>query len=152
MREGPNLDRLVGTEFYRPNFSSREPPELENPKQAGNTPGLHIIDEKLDVYALGVILFELLYRLNTKMERQFVLTALTRGNNPSAQAAFPNDFIQKIDLGPTLLDDGSSIAASLISCIRGMLEPNSQRRWNCCDVKAQLEKILAATSNAYGHN
>lgn len=149
-RDGPNIDHLVGTEFYRPRISSNEPRKSKNANGHAGQPELHKVDGKLDVYALGVILFELLYRLNTKMERQFVLTELTRGNNPSGEIGFPDDFAQSIDLGPTLLGDSGSVAESLMACIKGMLEPNSQQRWNCSDVKARLEKILAAIPSSHG--
>ncbi|RMJ23138.1 STYKc [Aspergillus sp. HF37] len=143
-KDKPYLDHLVGTEFYRPRLSSNEPREFEDSKRTEDQPDLHTVDGKLDIYALGVILFELLYRLNTKMERQFVLTDLTRGNSPSGPTAFPGDFTQKVDMGPTQLDDGASVAESLMTCIKGMLEPNRQQRWNCSDIKLRLEKILAA--------
>ncbi|KKK19165.1 hypothetical protein ARAM_001401 [Aspergillus rambellii] len=98
-------NRIVGTEFYCP-------PAGHN-KIIGLPEGLgaceeelmpYSIDEKLDVYALGVILFELLYRLNTKMERQMVLTGLTRGLQRQTpfglsreRPVFPVDFAQKVD-------------------------------------------------------
>ncbi|KAJ5737007.1 uncharacterized protein N7483_002132 [Penicillium malachiteum] len=98
-----------------------------------------VIDEKLDVYALGVILFELIYQLNTKMERQLVLNNLTRRST-----SLPDDFARKIDHGETKLSTGDSVADSLRACIEGMLTPQSQLRWCCQDVKEHLRLIYQA--------
>lgn len=125
---GPKIQRVVGTEFYRP--------------PANDTSGYfeeYKIDEKLDVYALGVILFELVYRLSTKMERQFVLNDLTRGS-----IKFPDDFTTKIDHGETRLDTGDTVADSLRTCIQGMLAPQSPQRWSCQQVKEHLRRIQKA--------
>jgi translation initiation factor 2-alpha kinase 3 len=104
------------------------------------------IDEKLDVYALGVILFETVYRLNTKMERQFVLNDLTRGSgqDPSERTIFPADFAAKVDYGSVVLDNGISVADSLMTCIKSMLEPKSQQRWSCQEVKEHLRALKKA--------
>ncbi|KAF4764564.1 hypothetical protein HAV15_001819 [Penicillium sp. str.  len=141
---GPNIQRVVGTEFYRP------PANLSAPQTDPSSPVDYFdeykIDEKLDVYALGVILFETVYRLNTKMERQFVLSDLTRGSghNPSERTIFPADFAAKVDCGSIVLDNGISVADSLMSCIRRMLEPKSEQRWNCHDVKEHLRAMKKA--------
>lgn len=144
------INRIVGTEFYRPPFIANNIGEL------GETPELdhaHVykIDETLDMYALGVILFELLYRLNTKMERQMVLSDLTRGphgqsqSGPSARRpSFPGDFARKIDMGDSVLEDGVTVAQSLMTCITGMLEPLPSRRWHCSKVMNYLRRILSA--------
>ncbi|KAJ5178412.1 uncharacterized protein N7500_001111 [Penicillium coprophilum] len=143
-REGPNIQRVVGTEFYRP------PANLSAPASDPNSPvdffDEYKIDEKLDVYALGVILFETVYRLNTKMERQFVLNDLTRGSgqDPSERTVFPPDFAAKVDYGSVVLDNGISVADSLMTCMKGMLEPRSQQRWNCQDVKEHLRAMKKA--------
>ncbi|CAI7632716.1 unnamed protein product [Penicillium glandicola] len=143
-REGPNIQRVVGTEFYRP------PANLSTPDSDPSSPVDYFdeykIDEKLDVYALGVILFESVYRLNTKMERQFVLSDLTRGSgqDPSERTIFPADFAAKIDYGSVVLDDGISVADSLMKCMKGMLEPKSHQRWNCQDVKEHLRALKKA--------
>ncbi|RHZ63059.1 putative protein kinase [Aspergillus thermomutatus] len=149
--EGPKLQRVVGTEFYRPPLSTNGAKDSNGMFRTGNHQFSYIIDETLDVYALGVILFELLYRLNTKMERQMVLTDLTKGTNRQSPArscirntVFPADFAQKLDLGPMVLEDGVSVADSLMRCISGILEPNAHRRWRCADIKRALEKILDA--------
>ena len=56
-----SLARVVGTEHYRP-------------------PATRVtIDENLDVFALGVILLELLCPFSTRMERHETLAALKRG-------------------------------------------------------------------------
>ncbi|KAJ5265661.1 hypothetical protein N7524_006679 [Penicillium chrysogenum] len=142
-REGQNIQRVVGTEFYRP------PANLSLPLDDRSSPVDYFeykIDEKLDVYALGVILFETVYRLNTKMERQFVLSDLTRGSgqDPSECTIFPADFAANIDYGSIVLDDGISVADSLMTCIKKMLEPKSQHRWSCQDVKAHLRAMKKA--------
>jgi translation initiation factor 2-alpha kinase 3 len=122
----------VGTEFYRPPANTDD----------SDTPGYfdeYKIDEKLDVFSLGVILFELVYQLNTKMERQLVLNQLTRGS-----ISFPDDFASKVDHGETKLDIGVVVADSLMTCIKGMLCPQSLHRWSCQDVKDQLRQIYKA--------
>ncbi|CAG8112564.1 unnamed protein product [Penicillium olsonii] len=147
-REGPKIQRVVGTEFYRP------PANVSGIPSDPNSPADYVdeykIDEKLDVYALGVILFETLYRLNTKMERQFLLNDLTRGSgqDPSERTIFPADFAAKIDNGSMMLDDGVTVAESLMKCIKGMLEPRSQSRWGCQDVKEHLRRIKKAVGRA----
>ena len=136
---GPKIQRVVGTEFYRPpanNDDSDSPGYFDEYK----------IDEKLDVYALGVILFELVYRLNTKMERQMVLNELTRGST-----TFPDDFASKVDHGETRLDIGIVVADSLVACIKGMLCSRSHDRWSCQDVKEQLRQIYKSVKRLEGH-
>lgn len=133
-RTGPKIQRVVGTEFYRPPGNNDASGYFEEYK----------IDEKLDVYALGVILFELVYRLSTKMERQLVLNDLTRGS-----IKFPSDFATKIDHGETRLDTGDVVADSLRTCIRGMLTPQSQQRWSCQQVKEHLRRTHKAVKRLF---
>ncbi|KAJ5677941.1 uncharacterized protein N7477_003574 [Penicillium maclennaniae] len=138
---GPKIQRVVGTEFYRP-------PAVGDPSSpASDYFEDYKVDEKLDVYSLGVILFELVYRLNTKMERQLVLNELTRGS-----ISFPNDFAAKIDYGETQLEGGDTVADTLMTCIRGMLTPQSRRRWSCQDVKEHLRKTQKAVKRLQPRN
>ncbi|CAL5873263.1 uncharacterized protein PFLUO_LOCUS7532 [Penicillium psychrofluorescens] len=138
-REGPPIQRVVGTEFYRPPANAVE-------SRGHSYFDTYRIDEKLDVYALGVILFELVYRLNTKMERQLVLNNLTHGSSddPTEHTLFPRDFARKVDCGGTMLDNGATVAEMLMACIRGMLAPQSQTRWSCRDITEHLRRIEAA--------
>ncbi|KAJ5121527.1 uncharacterized protein N7515_009488 [Penicillium bovifimosum] len=142
-QKGPKIQRVVGTEFYRPPANSSSP---RNDPDSPVDYFEYTIDEKLDVYALGVIFFEILYRLNTKMERQFVLNDLTRGSsqNPSERTIFPADFAVKIDHGSLMLDNDVSVAESLMNCMKGMLEPNPQQRWTCQNVKEYLRATKKA--------
>ncbi|KAL2011285.1 hypothetical protein VTN00DRAFT_4003 [Thermoascus crustaceus] len=142
--------RHVGTEFYCPPVPQFSPSESGG-RQLHSHNNRYTIDEKLDVFALGVILFELLYRLNTKMERQMVLAQLTRGTGRERSSGsdgdsniLPSDFAAKVDSGGTTLDDSTSIAESLSTCIKGMLEHEPQKRWSCKDIRRCLESVLHA--------
>ncbi|KAF2094912.1 kinase-like protein, partial [Rhizodiscina lignyota] len=57
--------RAVGTEHYRPRSAT-----------------VGVADEKLDIFALGVILFELLWPFGTRMERHETLSRLKGGELP----------------------------------------------------------------------
>jgi translation initiation factor 2-alpha kinase 3 len=93
------LDNMAGTAFYTP---------------AGK---VKTVCEKLDVYALGVIAFELSQRFGTGSERMIVLDGLKNG-------VFPADF----NLNP------------LAAGIHGMLRPEREERWGCEEVGEWLEK------------
>uniref|UniRef100_A0A093V0A3 Eukaryotic translation initiation factor 2-alpha kinase 1 n=1 Tax=Talaromyces marneffei PM1 TaxID=1077442 RepID=A0A093V0A3_TALMA len=130
--------RHVGTEFYCP-------PKPGSISDLGSSQ--YAINEKLDVFALGVILFELLYRLTTKMERQLVLSELTRRGLQEGLVRVPEDFEDKIECGRVKLANGISVAESLSSCIQGMLHPDSNRRWSCKDVRKSLQEIVCMIEN-----
>ncbi|KAL4871122.1 hypothetical protein BDV12DRAFT_164818 [Aspergillus spectabilis] len=148
----PKLNRVVGTEFYCPPFfRSTGFSDGAGRSSSGEEYFDYSIDESLDVYALGVILFELVYRFNTKMERQIVLTDLTRGVQkqiPSGivrkRPVFPTDFEQKVDHGSVVLQGGETVAESLKTCIRGMLELQPNLRSRCADVQRFLQRLLSA--------
>jgi eukaryotic translation initiation factor 2-alpha kinase 3 len=129
----PRRLRHVGTEFYCP-----PKPQYTSSQESSDS----TINEKLDVFALGVILFELLYHLDTKMERQLVLSELTRRGLQDGIVRVPHDFEDKIECGRVMLANGMSVAKSLSACIKGMLEPDSQRRWGCKDVRKSLQEIV----------
>ncbi|EEP80006.1 predicted protein [Uncinocarpus reesii 1704] len=170
----------VGTEFYRPpvcqcrhDARGRRGARLhanvgennENPRCdcAGASPEEHYIHESLDVYALGVILFELLYKFDTRMERQMVLSDLTCSPNSFSWAKrassssvlldevkpepiLPADFKTKVDLpGPAVDDEGTALSMSekLERCIISMVEPGTRRRSTCKQVRESLEEILS---------
>jgi eukaryotic translation initiation factor 2-alpha kinase 3 len=103
----------VGTEYYRP------------PTQT------HTIDEKVDVFALGVILLELLWPCLTSTERMHVLRGVQRGNLPPGLAA-------KIDQEGHVPGTGDAV----VRCISGMTAREPQRRWSCSQVKDQVESLL----------
>lgn len=87
---------IVGTEFYRPPRHRRPPPSLprdhhhssSSPPSPDAAAGTTSAAEQLDVFALGIILFELLYKMDTRMERHMLLTNLTeKGELPLGWAA-----------------------------------------------------------------
>lgn len=145
MPQDAEIHTVVGTEFYRPPIHASKAGVAESPGHNTKPASVYVIDETLDVYALGVILFELVYPLNTKMERQLVLTGLTRGSpgQTSTTSIFPGDFSQKLHMGSMALADGTSVADHLMTCIRGMLEPDPQQRWRSPQIKKYLEELLS---------
>ncbi|KAK2808026.1 hypothetical protein FQN50_005108 [Emmonsiellopsis sp. PD_5] len=159
--------RPVGTEFYRPPIV---PPSRPTPQRSSSANSLqsihnshpgyehfemqnsHTIDESLDVFALGVILFELLYRFETRMERQMTLSDLTcspnKGGIHSQRGSqhpvpiLPNDFAAKVNCSG-VVQEGPDVLSMLTLCIKGMLNPDSRRRWSCRDVQRCLNGILS---------
>ncbi|KAH7388628.1 eukaryotic translation initiation factor 2-alpha kinase 2 [Pyrenochaeta sp. MPI-SDFR-AT-0127] len=96
----------VGTEFYRPHSNNG-------------------ISEKLDVFALGVVGFEMLQNFGTRMERIAALTDLRQGK-------FPDSFAQ--DYG----DAGSGVQKLLSD----MVQMDEQQRINCDEVKNAIVELV----------
>ncbi|EFE42762.1 protein kinase, putative [Trichophyton verrucosum HKI 0517] len=152
--------RPVGTEFYRPPAHSF---------RAQSSGDLHpYADNSLDIYALGVILFELLYKIDTRMERQMVLSNLTCSPSNLPQfgesvpdkkecscPALPADFTDKIvrncinhgrskndmEHDHSLSAMAKDIAKRLAMCIMGMVELDIRHRSTCKKVREELEEI-----------
>ncbi|KIX04450.1 uncharacterized protein Z518_05318 [Rhinocladiella mackenziei CBS 650.93] len=114
--------KAVGTEFYRP------PPWNDSKARRKSRSS---VDEKIDVFALGVVLVEMLWYCTTSTERLHVLRDLQLGRLPAGLA-------EKID------NEGHEPGVgSLVSqCIIGMIERNPRRRWGCTQVKEWAEMIL----------
>ena len=112
----------VGTEFYRP-------PSHDAEHSGGN--GRDNIDEKLDLFALGVILVELLCTFGTSSERMHVLQDLQKQRLP------PELTIRVESEG-----HAAGTGKRLVDCIRGMTRPDARERWGCAIVKDAVEDIL----------
>lgn len=99
----------VGTELYRPHTGSG-------------------INEKLDVFALGVVAFEMVQKFSTRMERISALTELRRG-------VFPDGFAQGLgDVG----DDVQRL-------ISEMVQGDEAKRLGCEDVRIEIQKLVRAS-------
>lgn len=113
-----NTPKPVGTEYYRP-------------PQQGKSPDM-AIDEKVDVFALGVILLELLCACGTRMERIELLQGAQKGLVPS---------------GLTRILEKEKFTGQVVEMtkrlIGGMIETDSRTRWRCGMVKSGIEGILA---------
>ncbi|KAI5306507.1 hypothetical protein KEM56_000556 [Ascosphaera pollenicola] len=100
----------VGTEFYRPPILPLH--SYANSSYGANQmPPTNAIDESLDVYALGVIFFELLYKFETRMERMFVLSGLTCSGNTRLLLGGPRGRSTSISSSPGDSMDSSSSGA-----------------------------------------
>lgn len=96
----------VGTEFYRPHSSTG-------------------ISEKLDVFALGVVGFEMLQNFGTRMERIAALTDLRRGQ-------FPDSFAQGF----------GGMGSRVQKLISDMVQMDEQQRLTCDEVKNELGELV----------
>jgi translation initiation factor 2-alpha kinase 3 len=102
--------RQPGTRFYvSPNSSN----------------GKSVICPKVDVYSLGVIAFEMIYKFNTRTERVFELEKLKDG-------VFPKGFENHV------MADG----------IKSMLAKDREQRWGCAEVRNWLETIIETESES----
>ncbi len=119
---GPN-GILVGTEFYRPPYGNAD----------DNSNSKLTVNEKLDVFALGVILVEMLCAFSTNSERMHVLKQIQRGRLPAELAV-------KVESEGHAPGTGKRVE----ECIRGMTSSNAGERWGCTRVKDALEEILAS--------
>jgi eukaryotic translation initiation factor 2-alpha kinase 3 len=105
--------KAAGTELYRPPVSSAE-----------------TVNEKLDVFALGILFFEMLWRFGTKTERAMVLSGLQRGEVPAS-------FSARIDV-----DCGHGIGQKVAQCIKGMVHRSPGLRWSLETIKSWAEGLL----------
>ncbi|TID21779.1 kinase-like protein [Venturia nashicola] len=104
----PRHPKAVGTELYRPPIATAN------------------ADEKLDVFALGIIATELLFPFSTRMERQAKLHAVRNGN-------FPDDSFNHV-LGVR--------GKELVACIKEMTSHDEIARLSCPEARARLESLL----------
>jgi translation initiation factor 2-alpha kinase 3 len=100
------ISKPVGTEYYRPEASSR-------------------INEKLDVFSLGVMGFELLQKFGTRMERVAALTDLRRG-------IFPDDFSQNL----------GDIGDNMQYLLGSMVHADEHQRMSCEEVKSGMSRLV----------
>ncbi|KAL1654563.1 hypothetical protein SLS61_002752 [Didymella pomorum] len=103
-----NTTRPVGTEFYRPDKISRT-------------------NDKLDVFALGIIAVEMLYKFGTRMERSDALSRLKKGE-------FPDGFADKV--GP----HGDKIQ----QLIGAMVLADEETRMGCEDARTEITSLVTA--------
>jgi translation initiation factor 2-alpha kinase 3 len=102
------VNKPVGTEYYRPEISSK-------------------VNEKLDVFALGVMSFEMLQKFETRMERAAALNNLRRG-------MFPEDFAQSLG------EKGDKVQ----DLISNMVHADEYERLSCEEVKTTMGELVHA--------
>lgn len=103
---GDVATKPVGTEFYRPATPSKA-------------------SDKLDVFALGVVAFEMLQHFGTRMERIEALTKLRRGEFPPGFAA-----------------NCGSLEGKVRGLVADMVAADEEARWSCEEVRRELAKIV----------
>ncbi|KAK5060134.1 hypothetical protein LTR84_010018 [Exophiala bonariae] len=112
----------VGTQYYRP-------PPYRDPHNKWNS---HLVNEKLDVFALGVILVEMLWCCSTSTERMHVLQGLQRGKLPSGFVGKINEEGHEPQMGDVVVQG-----------ILGMINRNPEERWGCTAVTEWIVMILS---------
>ncbi|KAF1911699.1 kinase-like domain-containing protein [Ampelomyces quisqualis] len=100
------VSKPVGTEYYRPDASGR-------------------VNEKLDVFALGVVAFEMVQKFETRMGRVAALTDLRRG-------VFPMDFAENL----------GDIGDNMQYLLGSMVNPDENDRMTCEEVKSGIGRMI----------
>lgn len=112
----------VGTEFYRP--------------EAGN------ISEKLDVYALGIVGFEMLQRFSTSKFVSLILfcpSRLLTGGIGMERV----DALTRLRKGDSLNGLEFESKTSCRALIAAMTHPEDEKRCSCDEVKKRIKNIVA---------
>lgn len=103
----------VGTAYYRP------PPSRDAK------------DEKVDMFALGVVLVEMLCPCDTVMERVDMLTGLQKGCVPPS-----------LEGGIGSEGYSAGLVREVVSLVKAMVDPDPRRRWSSIQVDEAIESIL----------
>lgn len=123
---GRNASKAVGTPLYRP-------PASES-KEA-----LPVVDdEKVDIFALGVVFVELLCPFSTTMERADALAGLQKG-------VLPSDLRSRLEREGF----GAEVVGSVLGMAAGMVDPNPTTRWSgerIAEVAQSIKARISATS------
>lgn len=131
MGGGTGDRKVVGTQYYRP------PPWRDSQhKWNANT----VVDEKLDVFALGVILVEMLWCCRTATERMHVLQGLQRGKIPSG-------LLEKLDQEGHVPGTGELVVQGISS----MIERDPSKRWGCTALTEWIVMILDKCKTVLTH-
>lgn len=117
-RSSSGSTKAVGTEYYRP--------PQHRAKFEEDVP-----DEKLDVFALGVVFVELLWSCGTRMERMELLQGCQKGS-------VPEGLDKKLEIETQSIE----VADMVGTCIHGMIDPDPKTRWRCDMVKSSIESAL----------
>ncbi|KAI0879049.1 kinase-like domain-containing protein [Hypoxylon argillaceum] len=109
----PGSKNDVGTAYYQP------------PRKGERK------DEKIDIFALGVVLVEMLCRCNTAMERVDMLKGLQHGEIPR-------------ELGKKIQNEGhdSETTTRVIQLVSSMIDEDPERRWSGLRVHETLQDLL----------
>lgn len=112
-QSSPNPRNDAGTAYYQPPGKSEKK------------------DEKIDIFALGVVLVEMICRCNTAMERVDMLKGLQRGELPAKLRA-------------DIRDEGheSETAERVVELVSSMLDEDPERRWSGSRVREALLDLL----------
>ena len=130
--------RTGGTELYRPPpvAAARAGGDV-NEEEGEGEDAVGIVDEKLDVFALGILLFELLWRFETRAERVVVLEGLRR------EGRLPVGFKERIDR-VNGNEFGVGVGAMVEKCLRGMVVGDGEtgRRWGLGVVRRAVVGVM----------
>ncbi|KAI1327194.1 kinase-like protein [Xylariaceae sp. FL0255] len=108
----------VGTPFYLPPRKSGKDKEKK--------------DEKIDIFALGVVFLEMLCRFETAMERVEMRTDLEKGKIPQ-------------NLKKMMIEEGhdNETVQDVMELASAMVELESEKRWSGNQVRIAMESLLS---------
>lgn len=122
----------VGTAYYRPPKWRGVHDSTTSSSSSSASP----IDEKVDIFALGVVFTEMLWRCGTAMERVDMLKGLQRGSLPSGLR-------HKLEAEGF----GVPVVEEVFTLVNAMVDPNPFERWTGERVKGTVEGLLGRLSS-----
>ena len=119
----PSVAEAVGTEMYRP-------------------PGPEAIHEKLDVYAMGVIAFELLSPFETSMS---LPSQMVSGPADNVTGMERYDMLQLLRKGippESFLSNYGQDGKEITKMVKSMVDSEPQKRPACSEIRASVRNII----------
>ena len=119
----PFISEAVGTELYRP-------------------PGLEAIHEELDVYAMGIIAFELLNPFETSVSLPISMVSVPTNNGVGMERYETLRLLRKGIQPENFLSNYGQSGKQMAKIVKSMVDSESHKRPACYEIRASLSNLI----------